>query len=80
MWCVNHVIVAQIMNEHIAQKWSTLYEGQGLSAETKAIQKGRGLPPGWQQIGFADVLALASKRSKLYATVRSRRRYQKRGR
>ncbi|KAF6241054.1 hypothetical protein HO173_000848 [Letharia columbiana] len=31
MWYVNHAIVDQIMNEHIAQELSTLYEGQTVS-------------------------------------------------
>ena len=31
MWCVNHAIVDQIMNEHIAQELSILYEGQAVS-------------------------------------------------
>lgn len=40
MWYVNHAIVDQIMNEHIAQELSILYEGpRRLPAETKAIHK-----------------------------------------
>ena len=31
MWCVNHAIVDQIMNEHVAQELSILYEGQAVS-------------------------------------------------
>ena len=31
MWRVNHAIVDQIMNEHIAQELSILYEGQAIS-------------------------------------------------
>ncbi|KAF6218618.1 hypothetical protein HO133_005969 [Letharia lupina] len=31
MWYVNHAIVDQIMNEHIAQELSTVYEGQAVS-------------------------------------------------
>ena len=31
MWCVNHAIVDQIMNEHIAQELSIQYKGQAVS-------------------------------------------------
>lgn len=31
MWYVNHAIVDQIMNEHLAQELSTLYEGEAVS-------------------------------------------------
>ena len=72
MWYVNHASVDQIMNEHLAQGLSTLYEGQAVSTETKAIQKRCGPSSEQQQNQLTDVLALASQWSKVHGTVRNR--------